>query len=335
MPSRKATISEVAAQAGVAIKTVSRVLNKEKYVSAATRERVEAAMALLSFNPSAAARTLAGGRSFQIALICDNPSPYYVYEVQAGVRARCAEEGVRMLAQPYDRGAPNLLADIISLIDQVRPDGIILTPPVTDRADVIAALDARGIDYVCISPAQKVKGRAACYIDNQAAAADMVQYLIDLGHKRIGFISGDTGYAVSAQRLAGYRQALSEAQIKVDPALIIAGGYDFTSGTSGCAALMALAAPPTAIFASSDDIAAGVLAAAHHKGIAVPGALSIVGFDDSALAAVVWPPLTTIRQPVRDLGYTAADMLFSGPDAPQHRELAYSLIERASAAKIN
>jgi LacI family transcriptional regulator len=125
----RATIRDVAARAGVSIKTVSRVLNDERYVRADTRERVREAMAALSFHPSLAARSLGGRRSFQIGLICDNPNPYYLHELQGGIRDRAAEQGVRLISQPYDRGADDLLPDILALVDQTHVDGLILTPP--------------------------------------------------------------------------------------------------------------------------------------------------------------------------------------------------------------
>ena len=139
----RVTIKDVSRVSGVSIKTVSRVLNKERYVGAETRARVEAAVAELNFRPSMAARSLAGKRSFQIALICDNPSPYYVYEMQSGIRDRCALDGVRMIAQPYDRNSPTLLDDIENLVEATHVDGLILTPPVSDYPAVLDLLARR------------------------------------------------------------------------------------------------------------------------------------------------------------------------------------------------
>jgi LacI family transcriptional regulator len=149
----RVTITDVSREAGVSIKTVSRVLNNERYVGSETRARVQAAVAALNFRPNAAARSLAGRRSFQIALICDNPSPYYVYDMQSGIRDRCVAAGVRMIAQPYDRGSPTLLDDIESLVDAINVDGLILTPPVTDYPAVLALLAKRGVRFVRVSPA--------------------------------------------------------------------------------------------------------------------------------------------------------------------------------------
>lgn len=326
----RATIKDVAARAGVSIKTASRVLNNERYVGAATAERVRAAMAALQFRPSLAARSLAGRRSHQIALICDNPSPWYVFEMQLGIRDRCTAAGVRMIAQPYDRGAADLAAVIEALLDTTQADGVILTPPASDRADVLDLLDRRGVPYVRVSPGARGSGSPVTLIDNAAAAQAMARRLIALGHRRIGFVAGHPDYAASAQRAAGFDQALAEAAIAPDPALRAQGFYDYASGEAAGATMLALAQPPTAIFASNDEMAAGVLAAAHRRGVAVPAGLSVAGFGDDALAQWVWPPLTTIRQPVRALAWNAADLLLAPGEGDQRRVLDWMLVERAS-----
>ena len=237
----RTTIRDVSETAGVSIKTVSRVLNNEKYVSADTRSRVEAVMASLQFQPSSAARALAGSRSHQIALICDNPSPYYVYEVQSGVRLRCQQDRVRMIAQPYDRDSPGLLEDILGLIDQIHPDGLILTPPVTDYQHVLDALIQRQVPFVRIQPGMRMDLSASVYIDNDQAAFDMTRHLIALGHRRIGFIVGHRGYAVSGQRLSGHLRALADAGVELDLDLVRQGNFDFASGAEAAEALLTVA----------------------------------------------------------------------------------------------
>ncbi|HEX8486413.1 LacI family DNA-binding transcriptional regulator [Sphingomonas sp.] len=327
----RATIKDVSAAAGVSIKTVSRVLNNERYVGAQTRERVQAAVAALNFRPSMAARSLAGRRSFQIALVCDNPSPHYLFEIQAGVRERCEPEGVRMIAQPYDRASPRLIDDILALVDTTQVDGVILTPPITDRDDVRATLRQRGVRTVLVSPGD-VGATPSARIDNTRAAAVMTHHLLALGHRRIGFVAGHPDYAASAQRAAGHRIALAAAGIADDPALFAEGAYDFPSGARAGGVLLELPEPPTAIFAASDEMAAGVLTAAHARGLRLPDDLSVVGFGDDALAGYVWPPLTTIRQPTRDLGWQAADLLLTQVD--ERREIAFELVERGSTVGI-
>jgi LacI family transcriptional regulator len=325
------TIGDVSRAAGVSIKTVSRVLNGERYVSAAVRERVEAAVLALDYRPNFAARALGGRRSFQIALIYDNPSPYFAQNIQAGVVARCAEAGYRMITQPCVAGSPTMLDEIAALIDQAQLDGVILTAPFTEDDAVRAMLTTRQLPYAMISPAQVEPGVASASIDQAAAAQAMTTHLLAQGHRRIGFVGGSKRFATSARRLAGYRAALDVAGIGFDATLVSSGDYDFASGSKAAEKLLALPVPPSAIFASSDDMAAGVLATAHRLGLDVPGQLSVAGFDDTDLAAVVWPPLTTIRQPVRDLAYAATDLLLSG--RPDQVQLDFELISRASVGR--
>jgi LacI family transcriptional regulator len=328
------TISDVARAAGVSIKTVSRVLNKERYVREATRGKVEAAMAALAFSPSHAARTLAGRRSFQIALIYDNHSPYYIHAVQEGAWARCREEGVRMLAQPADVASSTLAAEIAGLIDETHVDGVILSSPVTDAAPVLAELERRGMPFVRISPGTNHALTSSVFMDDVQAADDMTTHLINLGHRTIGFITGHPNHMASEQRLFGYRRALDRAGLAYEPGLVHPGAFDFASGVTAAQALLDFACRPTAIFASNDDMAAGVLTVAHAMGLRLPEDLSVAGFDDTPLAQLVWPPLTTIRQPTLQLAYAAASLLFEKAGRVEHRRLQHELVQRASVGPV-
>jgi LacI family transcriptional regulator len=328
----RATIKDVSRLAGVSIKTVSRVLNNERYVRAETRQKVEAAVKSLSFSPSIAARALAGRRSGQVTLIYDNHSPYYIHQIQDGVWARCQEAGVRLLAQPVDAASPTLAEEIGGLIDETHVDGVILSSPVTDAAAALAELERRRIPFVRISPGTNHALTASVFMDDVQAGDDMTTHLINLGHRRIGFVVGHPNHMASDQRHFGYRKALDRAGIRYEPELVRPGLFDFESGQQAATALLDLASPPTAIFASNDDMAAGVLAIAHARGIDVPGDLSVAGFDDTPLARIVWPPLTTIRQPTRDLAYAAASLLFRESGGIEHRRLQHELVARASTA---
>jgi LacI family transcriptional regulator len=327
------TITDVSKAAGVSIKTVSRVLNDEKYVRADTRAKVEAAVRALNFSPSLAARSLAGKRSFQIALIYDNHSPFYIHQIQEGVWARCREAGVRMLAQPADVASPDLAREVGGLIDQTHVDGIILSSPVTDAPAALAELERRGIPFVRISPGTNHALTSSVFMDDAQAADDMTTHLVNLGHRRIGFVIGHPNHMASDERLFGYRRALDRAGIAFEPELVRPGLFDFASGAAAAEELLSLAKRPTAVFASNDDMAAGVLAVAHRMGLRVPEELSVAGFDDTELASAVWPPLTTIRQPTRDLAYTAASLLFEKIDGVEHRRLQHELVVRGSTAR--
>ena len=330
----RVTIKDVSRAAGVSIKTVSRVLNKERYVREDTRKKVEEAMAALRFSPSLAARTLAGHRSFQIALIYDNHSPHYIHQIQEGVWARCRQEGVRMLAQPVDVDAESLGDEIGGLIDEPHVDGVILSSPVTDAPLALAELERRNVRFVRISPGTNHAITSSVYMDDVQAADDMTTYLIGLGHRRIGFVLGHVSHMASDQRHFGYRRALDRAGILYEPALVLPGQFDFASGMAAAETFLAMPSPPTAIFASNDDMAAGVLAYAHGLGIDVPGDLSVAGFDDTALASLVWPPLTTIRQPVREMAVAAASLLFAESQEVVHQHLDHELVVRKSTAEV-
>lgn len=329
--SERANIRDVAARAGVAIKTVSRVLNDHPYVSADTREKVERAMQELGFKPSVAARILAGTKSNQIALIYDNHSPYYMHQIQSGCWERCHDEGVRLLAQPVNVDDPDVGEQVRGLISETHVDGIILSSPVTDCGPVLRALEAMNVPFVRISPGTNHALTSSVFMDDAQAADDMTTHLVNLGHRRIGFIKGHPNHMASDERLFGYRRALDRAGISFEPSLIADGLFDFDSGTEAARHFLSMDKPPTAIFASNDDMAAGVLAVAHDRGIDVPGQLSVAGFDDTTLARTVWPPLTTIRQPMFELADTAAQLLLGGGDIT-HKRLPHALIERRSTA---
>ena len=326
----RATIKDVSAAARVSTKTVSRVLNKERYVSEETRQRVERAVAELQFSPSTAARMLAGKRSHQVALLYDNHSPHYIHQIQTGVWARCVEEGVRLLAQPMDVASTTLKREVGGLIDQTQVDGVILSSPVTDALAVLDELEARGVSYVRISPGTEHGRSSSVSMDDVQAADDMTSHLIALGHRRIGFVIGHVNHTASDQRLYGYRRALDRAGLTFEPKYVRQGAFDFPSGEAAADMLLDLPQPPTAIFASNDDMAAGVLAVAHRRGLSLPRDLSVAGFDDTPLASQLWPPLTTVRQPTRDLAYAAASLLFMGEEGEVHRRLPHELVLRGS-----
>lgn len=329
------TIREVSLAAGVSIKTVSRVLNKEPHVTDVTRKKVEEAVERLNFRPSSVARTLAGRRSFQVALLYDNPSPYYVSEIQTGALERCVEQGFRLIFQPCDASSPALVDLVAACIEETHVDGLILTPPVGDDALLLDDLKRRGINFVRIAPGDDHPIAPAAAMDDVAAAREMTEHLLSLGHQRIGLIVGHPSHAASGHRLAGYRAALSAHGMRIDSTLIQPGRFDFASGKEATTALLELSNPPTAIFASNDDMAAGALAVAHERGLAIPDQLSIAGFDDTNLAKAVWPPLTTVHQPMRALAREAADLLLRGtPPSAQRRTLAHDIVVRGSTGRL-
>ena len=315
-----ATIREVAHEAGVSIKTVSRVLNDERYVGAATRARVEAAVAALGFRPNAAARSLAGRRVGEVALAggFGDDDAHLSCEVTRGVRERCAEAGVRLVLLTGDPCA----ADVT--------DGVVLLPPASDAPALLAALAARSVRAVRVSPGAPVPGIASVLIDDARAAAELNRPRLALGHRRIAHLAGEPGSARADRRAAGTRAALEAAGI-LDPALFVPGA-GFEEAMEAARSLLLRPDRPTAILAASDAGAAGALAAAAALGLPVPAGVSIAGFGDTPLSRQLTPALTTVREPLRELGRVAADLLLDrDADADERRILRYELVLRDSA----
>lgn len=312
MPSptkRAVTIIDVAKAAGVSFKTVSRVLNNEASVSERTREKVQKAIKSLDYSPSVAARVLAGHRSFLIGLIYDTPSSYYMHSIQMGALERCRAAGYHLILERCDSQARGVTDTILSLIKQTRMDGVILTAPICDIPVVHETLAKQNIPHVLVSPPQIKPGMNCVHMDNRQASADMTRYLISLGHRRIGFIKGHPRHGAAKLRLLGYEDALRQNGIKPEADLVKDGTFRFEAGVAAAQELLHQKAPPTAIIAANDEMGAGVVTAAHRMGLSVPGDVSVAGFDDVPYASITWPPLTTIHQPIVEMGAAAAQIL--------------------------
>ena len=329
------TIHDVAKAAGVAIKTVSRVLNDEPNVRPETRARVLAAAEMLQFQPSLSARSLAGRRSYLIGLVYENPSANYLVDLQHGAMARCRQEKFRLFVHQCSGRGEELTRDVLGLIDQTHVDGLIISPPLSESADLIAALDARCLPFVRIAPNEIKHSSPYVDMDDEGAAREMTAHLIGIGHRRIGFIIGHPNHFASHLRLRGYKLGLEHHSIAYDPGLVKQGYFVFESGHEAARELLTAPHPPSAIFASNDDMAAGALLTAHELAIPVPHRLSIAGFDDTYVSRIVWPCLTTVHQPTYDLAFSATDLLLhslKNDERPQPARLPHKLIVRESTA---
>lgn len=308
--SKRATIDEVASLAGVSIKTVSRVFNSEPNVRAQTRDRVLEAASQLNYRPNLSARRLASNRSFVIGLLYDNPQSEYVTGIQEGTLEVCRREGYHLLIHPCRVDDPKILDDTLGMYRQAMVDGFILTQPVSESTELMEALINEGVRFVRI--AQKPYDYAPCIsVNDVQAAMKMTEHLLSSGHRRIGFIKGHPQHGSSHDRYKGYQAALSAYGIPEDTALVEQGLFNFESGYSCARRLLSLTSPPTAIFASNDHMAMGVLTAAHEKKLEIPKQLSVCGFDDASIARYAWPSLTTLRQPIKQTARLAAEVLLS------------------------
>ena len=329
------TIDDVAALAGVSIKTVSRVLNDEPSVRPDTRGRVEEAMAALNYQPSLPARSLAGRRSNLIGLVYENPSANYVFDVQSGAMARCREGKLRLFIQSCNGLGDQLIGEVLAMIEQTHVDGLVVTPPLSANRALIALLERQGLPFVRIGPDEEDFDSPAVVIDDRAAAAAMADYLIDLGHERIGFIVGHPEHRSSHLRKEGYRSAFEARGLGAPDDLTEQGYNTAASGREAALLLLRRADRPTAIFASNDDMAAGVVLAAHELGLEVPRDLSVAGYDDTQLARIVWPTLTTIHQPTYNMSHCATGLLIDlirGNDVPRVTRLDFTMQKRGSTA---
>jgi len=334
------TIVDVAEQAGVSIKTVSRVLNHEPGVQEKTREQVLKVVAELKYRPKLSARSLAGARSFLIGLLYYDPSAAFVAGVQQGATLRCREAGYHLVVESLHNDAPDIDTQVERMVAALRPDGMVLTPPLCDNPKVLKALRESQTPCVLMSPGKPARGQAqlpSVRMDDVHAAEEVTNLLISLGHERIAFIKGAPDQAASSLRYQGFVNAMKAHQLAIDPELVQPGDFTFQTGVEGAHQLLSRRVRPTAVFASNDDMALGVLAAAQRLGLAVPADLSIAGFDDSPAASLVWPPLTTVRQPVDQMARAAVDMLIlaqrSDAAAPDlQRVLPHELLVRNSTS---
>jgi len=309
---KPATLDDVAALAEVSPKTVSRVVNSEVGVHRATRERVLRAIELLDYKPNLNARVLAGDRSYTIVLFCERPGGY-LSDFQAGASDRCRESGYHLVVEEWSRASPNAARHLMTLLRQLHPDGAVLLPPLSDDQLLCNALREASIPMVQIAPREPSADSPSIGIDDYLAARQLTAHLLGLGHRRIGFIRGKSGHGAAEQRYRGFTDEMRDQGIPIEVALVENGNFVFGDGV-GCAERMLRApAPPSAIFASNDDMAAAVISVAHRMGLNLPSELSVVGFDDALIATMIWPLLTTVRQPVISMARHAAGLIIDHP----------------------
>jgi LacI family transcriptional regulator len=334
---RKATINDVAARANVSKKTVSRVINESPLVRSSTRERVQDAIRELGFSPDPQARALALGRSFLIALVYDNPNPQYVVNMQHGILDAIDATGFQLVLRPCDRSAPNYLERVSEFITQHKPFGLVLPPSVSEDEPLAALLRQLGCDYVRIASLPLDTPNRMVRTCDAEGASQAARHLAALGHKRIAHIHGPKSFLSAHERQAGFETGLRDFGLVMEPSLVVEGSYTYESGQRAAERLLYSGKRPTAIFAGNDEMAMGVYLAARRANLKIPEDISIVGFDDTPVAARMWPPMTTIRLPIREMGQRAARLLLSSADledAGASTEITFSpeIVVRESTA---
>lgn len=338
MPKREQpTINDVARLSGVSKKTVSRVINRSPLLNETTREKVEKVIADIGYVPNPQARALALRRNFLIGLIHDNPNAQMIMNVQEGVLEAIRETEFELVVRPVDRGSESMLEDVRHFLERQRLYGVLLLPPVSENDALAELCNTIGCRYVRMGSAPLDDPSHMVASNDSDAVVEATHYLIRQGHRRIGLVAGPHGFRSSRERRRGFEAALAAAGIKLPRSLIADGNYTFESGVAAADRLLDLSPRPTAIFACNDEMAAGVLHAARQRGLSVPEDLSIIGFDDTPIAAHIWPPLTTVRWPIVSMARAAtlkllAGALGEGDMAEEPSMFLSSLIRRASVA---
>jgi len=332
MNRQNVTIVDVAKKAGVSFATVSRVLNDGVNVKPEKRARVQLAIKQLGYTTNLQARSLRGGNSHLIGLVVRDLGTAYIGEIMRGVDLELAANKYDVMLYTTHRNRMKESAYVTALTRGMT-DGLLLVLPRQPGA-YLRTLRQKKFPYVVIDH-QGIDDRGpAVGATNRAGAYDGTRYLLALGHRRIGFITGSMSLGCARERLDGYRAALHDHGVAPDPELIREGLFQQPRGYAAAVELLNLENPPTAIFASNDVMAFGAMEAARERGKKIPDEMSIIGFDDIPQAAQVHPTLTTIRQPLEEMGRRAAKMLLEiiqNPERPAEKiELSTELVVRES-----
>lgn len=342
------TITHVAAHAGVSHQTVSRVINNEPNVRPEMKERVQNSIDTLGYVPLIAAQRLGGARSFLILAINDRDRTIadwrarqgadWVDQMLLGGMLKCAEHGYRMIFELVDTHSDHIERELLSIITGLQPDGILLTPPHSDNPQIMGLLAKKNIPFARIGTKEISLGMPVS-MDDEGSARLATNYLIEKGHKRIGFIAGSKEYKLSSWRVDGWQSAMNDARLSCN-GLLIHGDFSYSSGELAARELLSGNLPPTAIIASSDQMALATLEVATSMNVNVPKALSIVSFDNTPLMRFTQPPLTAIDQPIAASASKAIELIVAAyeqntKESKQKPELAIisaSLVERGSVA---
>lgn len=314
-PSRRSrgsiTIEHVAREAGVSAMTVSRVINKERNVREETRRNVLETIERLNYSPNSAARNLAAGEATHIGLLYSNPSAAYLSQFLVGALEAARRAGSHLVIENCESEDEGEQSEVGRRFANAEAEGVILPPPLSESVPILTELALANTPVVTVAMGKLYPNALNVRIDDFAAAKEMTEYLIGLGHRRVALITGDRAQIAATERERGFRAAVAEARLSSDDIAVEEGLFTFRSGLDAAEKLLNRRVTPTAIFASNDDMAAAVVSVAHRRGLDVPADLTVVGFDDTAPATTVWPELTTIRQPVSAMAAAALELLLA------------------------
>lgn len=335
------TIRDVAEEAGVSLQTVSRVINDGPNVRPQMREKVQASIERLGYVPSLAAQRMSGSRSYLILAINDRERTLsdwrerqgtdWVDQMLLGGMLTCGKHGYRMMIELVDTRSEHVERELGATLSALQPDGVILTPPHSEDAQIRQLLAKRGIPFARIGATDEGPGLRLTMGDEQAAY-DAARRLIALGHSRIAMIAGPREYSLSNWRLEGWRRALGEEGLDAE-GLYERGDFGYESGTFAARALLDRDPGITAIIGSNDQMTLAALEVARDRGLHVPRDLSLISFDNTPIVRFSQPPLTAVDQPIAKTVSLAVEQLIAMQDAAAERPVTTvpaTLVERAS-----
>jgi LacI family transcriptional regulator len=332
----KVTIFDVAEASGVSYGTVSRVINNNPNVKPATRAKVMDAIERLGYVINRQAQNLARGQTNAVGVLAPDLGTGYIGEIMRGIDAELERVGYDLMLFTTHRRAAKEANYVTTLVQGV-VEGLLLVLP-RNPVDYLGALRARNFPHVLIDHQGIDSESPAVGATNWQGAYLATEYLIHLGHRRIGFITGSMDLGCAQDRLEGYKSALRTSHLPELPELIFEGDFLQSSGVTGANALLDLPEPPSAIFASNDVMAMGAMDAIRHRGLRIPDDISIVGFDNIPQSAMVFPPLTTVQQPLEQMGRVATqmllDMLGQSQFSGRQIDLPTELVQRASCTPL-
>jgi LacI family transcriptional regulator len=330
-----ATVTDVAMKAGVSVSTAARVLSRNGYASEATRRRVLEAAKDLGYVPNQIARSLRTRRTRLIGLLIGDVENSFYSVIARHVESVAKDAGYHVVLCNSD-DEPEIEREYLKLLEGMHVDALIVTPTSKNRRDLKHLQEK---EIVIVQVDRRVEGlhADAIVVDNEAGAASAVTHLIEAGHSLIGILTGELTVPTARQRLAGYERALEEHGIEIRPELIRSGSFHRDHAIEDATALIGAKPTPTAIFAANNLLAEGLLVALAQQGLRVPRDLSVVSFDDLEWMSMVDPPLTTVRQPTRDMARGAAELVLrrlrdGTTETPTTVVFRTELVERESVA---
>lgn len=332
---RPPTIRDIAREAGVSVATISRVLNRQPHVAPETRAAVMRVVRERGFSQNRSARALSGAPTGLVGVTLPYIRASYFAEIAAALADALYEQDMRPILCPTLDEHEREVGLLERLMHGTTDGGVLILP--SESSDELGALHDYGYPFVVLDPRVPLEsGIPTVSAANTTGAIDAMEHLLQLGHRRIGAITGPAGWCATEERLLGYRASLARAGLPVDSSLEIESNFEIAGGRVAAAKLLGFPEPPTAIFAFNDNLAVGALEAARARGLSVPDDLSLVGFDDSEQAPIVTPPLTSVRQPLAEMGRMAVALLVRLLKQPEGEtlkvELATTLIVRGSTA---